>query len=103
MMSEPCLNISRLVKALCEQSIESFPSCRSPERSGKGTPFWRNFGIGRPAIQVNQALRFCDCLLVKRCNSRRKGVDEFVELGVRQRTIDISVQRCEVTVNIVRT
>jgi hypothetical protein len=74
MISKPGFDIARRVKALFKQSAKSFLGRGSPERSGKSLPFWRNFGVLRQAIQVNQALRLCDCLLVKRCNSCREGV-----------------------------
>src|ERR1700679_445791 len=103
MISKPGFNFARRVKAFFKQSAKSFLGRWSPERSGKGLPFWCNFGVGRQAIQVNQPLRLGDCLLVKRCNSCSERVDECVELSVRQRTIDVAVQLCQIAVDVVRT
>jgi hypothetical protein len=48
----------------------------------------------------DQTLRFCDGLFVERGNPDRKRVDKSIELGVRQSTIDVTIDVAHVCLRI---
>src|SRR5258706_5944975 len=82
-ISKPGFYISRFVKTALKQHSNSRLSRRSPQRGEERVPLGRDLRVGRQTVQVDQALGFCDGLLVERRNPRSKCVNKRVEFGVR--------------------
>src|SRR5579871_5909405 len=89
-ISEPIFDIPGLVEAALHQRFDSILCGRSPERRDARIPPSAELDIRRQA-GVDEALGLGDRPFVELCDPRRKRLDECIEVGVGQRSIDVAV------------
>src|SRR3954447_8775423 len=91
----------RLVKTELHECFEPC-LCRWPCNRGHArVPSRRDLQIGRQT-RVHETLGVGDRPLVERCDACREGVDEPVELGIRERPVHIAVGFGQFSSNVVR-
>src|ERR1700722_1398967 len=73
------------------------------QRGDKCVPLRLDFCKGRQARDINQPLDIRDRLLVERSNPHCERIDEAIELGVRERAINVAVRFGEVAMDVVGT
>src|SRR5262249_14976587 len=88
--SEAIFSLSRLVKAHLKKGLE--PCLRGGPHHGRhtGIPPGRDFDVWRQA-GVHEALGVGDRPLLKSGDAGRQRVNEPVQLGIRQRAVDVAI------------
>ena len=74
-MAQPGFDIPGLMEAAVEE-LRMRACVRALQGGDEGIPFGRDVGVGRQAVDVDQAFRLGQRLLVERRNPPRQGVDE---------------------------
>lgn len=83
-MTEAIFRVTRFVKASLHQFLDSCLSGGTLHGSNERVPLRRDVRIGRQTGNVDQMLRFGDCLLIERRYSHRKRIDKTIKLGIGQ-------------------
>src|SRR4051794_2233996 len=85
--SESILRVARGLEPLFHKGCDSFLSRWSLDGRHAGVPAGSDFDVGRQAGFVDEALGVGDRPLVERGDPGCEGVDEGIQVGVRQRTV----------------
>ena len=87
---ESVLEIAGLLEPLFQEGCDVVLRGGSLDGGHAGVPAGSDFDVGRQAGGVDQALGVGDRPLVKRGDPGGERVDEIVELGVGERTVDVA-------------
>src|SRR3984885_9147308 len=88
---QPIFRVAGPMEAPLEQRLDPALRGGPDERGHAGIPAGGDFHVWRQACLAHQALGVGDRPFVERRDALRQFVDEAVELGVRQRPVDIAI------------
>src|ERR1700733_13983482 len=99
--AEAIFGVAGPVEAPLEQRLDPALRGGPTDRGHAGIPAGGDFHVWRQACLAHQALGVGDRPFVERRDALRQLVDEAVELGVRQRPVDIAIGLREIAADVV--
>src|SRR5436190_23884991 len=101
-ISQAVFYIARVVKSSLQQHPDPLLRGWPHDRSKAHIPLRCDFVVRRQTGHVDEALRLADRLLIERCDSLYKRIDERVEVVIGKGSIDIPIAFGQIARDVVR-